>query len=187
MHGRYIAHQSTVYDFLDDWLREYDAAPHTTANRFVQVQIKLLKSMAEYAPVLPPDGTSPRGQEAIVADIMRCYGDKDRLRTLAALYWDGFLVPSESSGGDLGDGCILRDAHSTVKAAGGKTRQPTEHPSRDSDGEHRIESEITLEEAKRDQDRMKRLVSPTPSLPFYWWTLSLRITRLSSGMGTDVC
>lgn len=50
----------TVYDLLDVWLQEYDAASKTFATRRARVEIKLLKSMAQYAPVLPPDGTSHR-------------------------------------------------------------------------------------------------------------------------------
>ncbi|KAG8888165.1 hypothetical protein FRB98_008274 [Tulasnella sp. 332] len=99
----------TMYASLDQWLEGGNAAPNTTAPRRMAVEIKLLRGIAQYAPVLPNDGTSLRGQAAIVRDIMKCGQNKELLKDPAAVYWDTFLLPSESSGRASGWNAIELD------------------------------------------------------------------------------
>ena len=72
-----------VYDYVDNWLKEFDTAPDTDATRVAKGEIKLLKCMVQYAPIVPPEGTRIRGQEGVVADIVKCEGDRARLKTLS--------------------------------------------------------------------------------------------------------
>ncbi|KAG9022581.1 hypothetical protein FRB95_014576 [Tulasnella sp. JGI-2019a] len=125
-----------IFHSLDEWLEDYSTAT-TQAGQRAAVGIKLLKSMVQYAPILPLHDGHPRGQAAIIRDIVECEGDKTKLKALAAVYRDHFLVP--------------------VRAAGGRTSKVTDNPSRLSDDNVRTEMGNTLVDPKRDQERMKRL------------------------------
>lgn len=86
-----------LYDYMDNWLKEFDTAPDTNATRLAKVEIKLLKCMVQYAPIVSPEGTSPRGQEVVVAEIVKCEGDRARLKTLSVYYRNALILPSQST------------------------------------------------------------------------------------------
>ena len=44
-----------IYDFLQNWLLEYEAVTETEDIRVRKVEIKLLRSTLQYAPVLEPN------------------------------------------------------------------------------------------------------------------------------------
>lgn len=84
-----------VCALVDTWLEDMRAKPASQAKQIEEIEIKILKSMAMYAPILPPDGPELYGQAAIVRSILRCNGDRALLQKLAREYKDDFLFPSE--------------------------------------------------------------------------------------------
>lgn len=79
----------------DTWLEDLKIKPASQAKRIEEIEVTLLKNMAEYAPILPQDGTELYGQAAIVQSILQCNGDRALLQKLAREYKDDFLFPSE--------------------------------------------------------------------------------------------
>ena len=107
----------------------------------------LLECMLEYAP-------NPSGRNIVGRAINGC-ADDDQVHELGQYYRDNLILPSESM--TVSSQYLSSNAHCGVVKA--RTPAPNDHPSRPSVDLDRENLAVELEEGKRDQTRLKKLVS----------------------------